>query len=503
MLVDGRDVRPGLDDWSNTAAAWGVRPDIVDGVRGVFATFPVPAGSTVLSVPSSISLTLAPGENTPDANIAPPAVWALLPWFGQLALKLCVELSLGSKSPLQPYLALLPAEIDLPACWREEDLLALQNVSMVRRLQEEQLQWRAMHDSLPLSQQRPTWERFQWALCNVRSRSFAGPHFNTPFTVKVNLALALGAVAALQQLGVPQVVEALSWPAAATAALAAILPAAWFYADSQGAQTAVRYSMCPFLDLLNHDGSVQAECAYDPFGDCFKVVADRALSPKQQLTINYGSQSNDRLLQVYGFVEPVNESDRYLMTDVLQLLQQGALRGVATQAQVQQLGIPPSLLSEVTLTTAGFPTEVVQALQKLLDSSPNSPTSSQQPLTVNNILAELCNTELLSLGSTLDQDISELSKLRAQMARIQARPALEAARAAAAAALAAAAAAATANVSGAAVESEASVEEADGEGEEEEEELQEFAERRRTILLYRTSKKALLTRVLGDLVARQ
>ncbi|MEW5305981.1 MAG: hypothetical protein WDW36_008487 [Sanguina aurantia] len=449
---------------------------------------------------------------------SPPAVWALLPWFGQLALKLCVELSLGSKSPLQPYLALLPAEIDLPACWREEDLLALQNVSMVRRLQEEQLQWRALHDSLPLSQQRPTWERFRWALCNVRSRSFAGPHFNTPFAVKVNLALALGAVAALQQLAIPEVVQVLSWPAAATAALAAALPAAWFYADSQGAQTAVRYSMCPFLDLLNHDGSVQAECAYDPFGDCFKVVADRALSPKQQLTINYGSQSNDRLLQVYGFVEPANESDRaadntlaagvgrsgsddpkarsrsgllsesYLMTDVLQLLQQGALSAVASHAQVQQLGIPPSLFSEVTLTAAGFPAEVVQALGKLLASSTNLSSTSQLPLTVNHILAELCSAELLSLGSTLDEDISELSKLRAQMARTQARPALEAATAASA--LAAAAAAATATTSG----------EAEGEGEEEE--LQEFAERRTTILLYRISKKALLTRVLGDLVAR-
>lgn len=289
--------------------------------------------------------------------------------------------------------------------------------------------------------------------------------------------------------------------------------------------------------------------------------------------------------------------------------------------------------SQVTLTAAGFPAEVVQALGKLLASSTNLSSTSQLPLTVNHILAELCSAELLSLGSTLDEDISELSKLRAQMARTQARPALEAATAASA--LAAAAAAATATTSGevwrleqpvgsrlapsqpvlviaaggdvamaegseasmasgiihssagvdaggicssngssgsshdesptslvlavtlssyptvsptmaapaesgaaapqalvtdahsssetphgneaggngaskgsvsqvgdsgVALELDYSVGEAEGEGEEEE--LQEFAERRTTILLYRISKKALLTRVLGDLVAR-
>lgn len=40
------------------------------------------------------------------------------------------------------------------------------------------------------------------------------------------------------------------------------------------------------------------------------MVSDRSYLQGEQVVINYGSQSNDQLLQVYGFVEQDNQDDR-------------------------------------------------------------------------------------------------------------------------------------------------------------------------------------------------
>jgi len=41
----------------------------------------------------------------------------------------------------------------------------------------------------------------------------------------------------------------------------------------------------------------------------------------QQAFISYGQQSNDKLLQYYGFVEARNPADNYVMTSMPQRLQ--------------------------------------------------------------------------------------------------------------------------------------------------------------------------------------
>ena len=41
----------------------------------------------------------------------------------------------------------------------------------------------------------------------------------------------------------------------------------------------------------------------------------------QEVFISYGQQSNDRLLQYYGFVEPRNPADTYVMTSMPERLQ--------------------------------------------------------------------------------------------------------------------------------------------------------------------------------------
>lgn len=48
------------------------------------------------------------------------------------------------------------------------------------------------------------------------------------------------------------------------------------------------------------------------------MVAAQAVPRGQQVLINYGSQSNDALLQRYGFVEDGNPQDRCARTAVRQ-----------------------------------------------------------------------------------------------------------------------------------------------------------------------------------------
>ncbi len=49
-----------------------------------------------------------------------------LPWYAQLALKLCHERSLGAASRFADYVAALPRHVDLPATWTRDHVRRLQ-----------------------------------------------------------------------------------------------------------------------------------------------------------------------------------------------------------------------------------------------------------------------------------------------------------------------------------------------------------------------------------------
>lgn len=57
----------------------------------------------------------------------------------------------------------------------------------------------------------------------------------------------------------------------------------------------------------------KSECEFysDLRSSSFRVVASQDWSRGQQVFINYGSGSNDALLQLYGFVEEDNADDRW------------------------------------------------------------------------------------------------------------------------------------------------------------------------------------------------
>lgn len=85
-----------------------------------------PAGEALVSVPRTTAITTHPSEPCPFPQLLPDSSWQQLPWYGRLAAKLLHEASLGPASQLGTFIELLPASVDLPALWSQEQLQQLQ-----------------------------------------------------------------------------------------------------------------------------------------------------------------------------------------------------------------------------------------------------------------------------------------------------------------------------------------------------------------------------------------
>lgn len=75
-------------------------------------------------------------------------------------------------------------------------------------------------------------------------------------------------------------------------------------------------------------------------------------SQGEQVFITYGLQSNDKLLQYYGFVEPKNPADVYVVPDLLEALRNLPYLEVSEDRvqAVQQAGLSQSLQQVCTVT---------------------------------------------------------------------------------------------------------------------------------------------------------
>lgn len=124
----------------------------------------------------------------------------------------------------------------------------------------------------------------------------------------------------------------------------------------------VTMSLFPFTCLV---AALQSEVSYDYPRDAFIVSAAASYSPDQQVFISYGTQNNDSLLQMYGFVEQDNPYDVYVMTSLLKWLEQ---LQPPCQQRLDALNRDGLLqaLQEVVITRKGFGAETLQALRYLL-----------------------------------------------------------------------------------------------------------------------------------------
>uniref|UniRef100_A0A672IH19 SET domain-containing protein n=1 Tax=Salarias fasciatus TaxID=181472 RepID=A0A672IH19_SALFA len=78
------------------------------------------------------------------------------------------------------------------------------------------------------------------------------------------------------------------------------------------------YALAPFLDLLNHQPSVQVRAGFNQDSRCYEVRSVSRTRRFQQVFINYGAHDSQRLLLDYGFLAPENpHSVVYVEADVL------------------------------------------------------------------------------------------------------------------------------------------------------------------------------------------
>ena len=282
-----------------------------DGVRGVGATKALEAGASVLQVPTRLALQVNSLSKCP--RWCEEEAWKASKWDARLAMMLLREERDGS-SELKPWLQQLPRTFDTPA---QNPTLraALGDVgypSLLKAVDKQQREWDASRARAPDAPSKESWD---WAMSVVRSRAFSGPY--SPGTFVGALVQLFGA--ATLALGYALVVGGAG---ASDQALDGFLFASVFVLCNElvfGPRftTAKRYAVCPWIDMLNHDGALGgSELAYEYFSDAFTARLDYDAGPVPQggqCLISYGPRTNDVLLQYYGFVQEGNPHDVYAM----------------------------------------------------------------------------------------------------------------------------------------------------------------------------------------------
>ena len=345
-----------------------------EGLRGLGAGAGrgIRKGEVALRVPADVALQVTNAKRDPGGGcpLAPEFLgadaYAGLRWFGRLAAQLLAVKHGGAGASLGkvdrgPWVAALPAAFDTPLHWSDAELAELQDAALEARVRAQRDEWREMHRSAVARDPggrfaRLPYAEFEWALECVRSRAFSGPYEGSSFSQRRGLLLWVGAlVAAYLGLGLGEPLNALNGAVATLVFLIA--------RDTIVSGKLRRYVVCPVVDLANHRSDAGAEVSYEYFSDRFAVEAGADVGAGAQLFISYGDRDNEALLQYYGFVEPSNPHDRYVLPDLM-----GALpvaRDVA-EGGLRAAGLDPSVLGDVGVSPAGVSADVVKALEAAL-----------------------------------------------------------------------------------------------------------------------------------------
>lgn len=399
-------------DWARSAgiAFDRLRPAQFAGLRGLAASAQIKTDDLVLSVPRQAALTLPPKQRCPCPEYVTAEFWDSAPWFVKLGVALLAEKKKGAGSRLHQYIQQLPKDVDQPVTWSDERLQQLQYPYMIHKVSEQRQEWSALHERMCASMapgaQPPSRSEFMWALACVRSRTFSGPYVASTLQDRLRLA---GLVAFLV-VGNTLAAGPDSLANSAGAAVAVFVFNILY--EVILSQKLKQYAMCPVIDLANHSGSETAEVSYDYFRDAFVVAAGRDYEPGQQVFVSYGTQSNDSLMQYYGFSEAGNHADSYVMSSLLKWLEQLARPSQARLGQLNSAGLLGAL-QEVVVTRSGFSPRTLQALRFVLapEGAPGGPGAYESPgdapleEKVGLVLVHACQQELSTLGTSLEEDI--------------------------------------------------------------------------------------------------
>lgn len=287
-----------------------------ENIRGMRAVDTIDEGSVpVVVVPHRYALEVTNDRPpTPFPSFVSQQLWEQSLWYSRLAFKLLHELKvLRNDSIKRVWLDQLPEAFSTPFHWSDEEIDDLQYPSLKDKIAVQRKEWRELYqrwmsdnseggqspkDDVSLSE-------FIWALECINSRAFSGVYEGSSAKQRGLLLMFTGALS-------------LAWPLLHLGTFEQSLSAAVVVGLSIVARDVIfsrsgslkRYVLCPVVDFFNHRSDCGSDVSYNYFADQFEVRAGRSTAKGEQVFISYGRQSNDRLLQYYGFVEDCNPNDR-------------------------------------------------------------------------------------------------------------------------------------------------------------------------------------------------
>ena len=299
--------RPAVADFEKWAVDNGIKKiekiDVgeFNGERGVVASAEIAAGARVLSVPSSLTLQVNSLSKCP--RWCEEETWRTAKWDARLAMMLLHE-EADKRSSLKPWLAQLPRDFSTPVLWSQptQPFEAMGYQALSSSIMRQADEWEASRQRAPGS---PSAEQWTWAMNVVRSRAFSGPYAPGTFigallqlfgasTLALGYAVSCGSrlppQAAIGRLAVAQTPRRASHDTARVPHMIPCARDAQVIIGGAGAAdqafnffllsvvfvlcndflfgprltTAKRYVLCPWIDFLNHDGTLgQSEVAYE------------------------------------------------------------------------------------------------------------------------------------------------------------------------------------------------------------------------------------------------
>lgn len=267
--------------------------------RGVVTSAPIAAGSKILEVPLSSCFSV----NCVDSGIA--AIIAALKAKSVphseddvLALQLIKErFVLGEASAFAAHFATLPAGVDVPYFFSEEEMSAFRGTNAAKFAE----RLRAQIDR--------DFEAFSPVVAALAPRSGLPSSAFTPDNYKWAFSMVTSRCVSLRGVG---------------------------------------KTMVPFFDMFNHSPVADVVHAYDPRSRSVQIVSRQGWDAGQQVFINYGGASSLRSLWLHGFVQPLPRFEAYEME--LSVPRPPAAAGTAFDERVRLIerhggmaGAPPPL----------------------------------------------------------------------------------------------------------------------------------------------------------------
>jgi hypothetical protein len=309
-----------------------------DGLRGVVATKNVgvrsgedlSASLPLVTIPADLAIEVTNARPpSPFPKFVTQSFWEGCLWDQRLAFSLLYEAKiLREQSEKNAWIRQLPSSYSTPYTWSDDQLLQLQYSSLTNRVKRQRKDWTAFFNTWSDSARKTiggdflgsdiSYEDVIWALQTVNSRAFSGTYEGTSADQRQQLLLFTGALTLvwpLAGLG--------TWEQSLSAAIAVALSI--FLRDlltSSGVSNAAlkRYVVCPFIDMFNHRSGCISDVSYNYFANQFELRTE-GYKEGEQVYLSYGRQTNDRLLQYYGFVDEHNRYDNYdFNVNIIELL---------------------------------------------------------------------------------------------------------------------------------------------------------------------------------------